>query len=151
MRYTLDYSFLVLYGAPLGVFCTNLTYFNDLLNFEEPMSDKRKNDRLDILGHVQIRQNSLDSPIDALIGDVSDSGIRIHVKQPLSGRVEILQFHFVDALGKMETDITETVKGQVAWLKQKGKWYSAGIKFDGLNHREHTAILDFLKKYLKVE
>jgi hypothetical protein len=100
---------------------------------------------------VQIRQNALGSPIVALIGDISDSGIRIHVKQPLSGRLEILQFHFVDVLGQVETEITATVKGQVAWLKQKGKWYSAGIRFDGLNHREHTAILDFLKKYLKVE
>jgi hypothetical protein len=133
------------------MFCANLTYFDDLLNFETTMSDKRKNDRLDILGHVQIRQNALGSPIVALIGDISDSGIRIHVKQPLSGRLEILQFHFVDVLGQVETEITATVKGQVAWLKQKGKWYSAGIRFDGLNHREHTAILDFLKKYLKVE
>ncbi len=128
-----------------------LTYFRDLLNFEIAMKDKRENNRLDILGHVEMKSSPSDRPLDALIGDVSYSGIRVYVKEHLSGRVEISRCHFVDALGGVEAEITETVYGQVMWIKQKGKWYSVGIKFDGLNSKDHPATLAFLDKYIKIK
>ncbi len=128
-----------------------LTYCGDLLNFEIAMKDKRGNNRLDILGHVEIRSGLSDRSLDALIGDVSYSGIRIYVKEHLAGRVEISRCHFVDVLDGAEAEITETVYGQVMWIKQKGKWYSVGIKFDGLNSQDQPAIVAFLDKYIKIK
>ncbi len=115
------------------------------------MNDKRENNRLDILGHVEIRRGLSDGTLDALIGDVSYSGIRVYVKEHLAGRVEISRCHFVDALGGVETEVTETVHGQVMWIKQKGKWYSVGIKFDDLNSQDHPTILAFLDKHIKIK
>jgi len=128
-----------------------LTYFHHLLNFEIAMGDKRENNRLDILGHVQIKRGPSDCLLDALIGDISNSGIRVYIKEHLSGRVEISRCHFVDVLGGAETEISETVRGQVVWIKQKGKWYSVGIKFDGLNQKNHSAMLAFLEKHANIK
>jgi hypothetical protein len=114
-------------------------------------SDKREFNRLDILGHVQIKRRVLDAPLDALIGDISFTGMRIHLKEHLSGRIEISRFCFVDVPGGEETEITDKVKGQVAWVKQKGKWYSVGIRFEGLNRQDHRAILTFLEKHLQIK
>jgi hypothetical protein len=115
------------------------------------MKDKRENNRLDILGHVEIKRGSSKPSLDALIGDVSYSGIRVYVKEHLAGQVEISRCHFVDAMGGVETEIAETVHGRVMWIKQKGKWYSVGIKFDSLNSQDHPAILAFLDKHIKVK
>ncbi len=112
------------------------------------MVDKRAHNRLDIIGLAQIKQDESDLPLEAQIVDISYNGMRIYVKQRISGRVEVLLCYFGD---KSQKQIAETVKGQVSWIKGKGLWYSVGIKFDGLNPQDHDLTLTFLDQFIKIE
>ncbi len=112
------------------------------------MVEKRAYNRLDIIGLAQIKQGESDLPSEAQIADISYDGMRIYVKERISGRVEILLCYFGDGSKKQ---IAETVKGQVSWIKGKGLWYSVGIKFDGLNPQDHNATLTFLDQYIKIK
>jgi hypothetical protein len=112
------------------------------------MEDKRAFNRLDIIGLAQIRRESSDLPLDAQIVDISYDGMRIYVKEPLSGRLEVSLCYLGDGT---KQEIAEVVKGQVAWIKEKGLWYSIGIQFDGLNPQDHGTTLSFLDKWVKMK
>ncbi len=112
------------------------------------MVEKRFYNRLDIIGLAQIKQGESDLPLEAQIVDISYNGMRIYIKQRVAGRVEILLCYFGD---KSQKQIAETVKGQVSWIKGKGLWYSAGIKFEGLNPQDHNETLAFLDQYIKIK
>jgi hypothetical protein len=112
------------------------------------MGEKRAFNRLDIIGLAQIKRDASDLPLDAQIVDISYNGMRIYVKEPISGRVEVALCYFADGT---KQDIAETVKAQVAWIKEKGLWYTVGIQFDGLNPQDHSATLAFLDKYVKIK
>jgi hypothetical protein len=112
------------------------------------MTEKRAYSRLDIIGLAQIKEGDSDLSLEAQIVDISYNGMRIYVKQRISGRVEILLCYFGD---KSQKPIAETVKGQVSWIKGKGLWYSVGIKFDGLDPQDHNGTLAFLDQYIKIK
>jgi hypothetical protein len=112
------------------------------------MAEKRAQNRLDIIGLAQIKQSESVLPLEAQIVDISYDGMRIYVKERVSGRIEILLCYFGD---KSQKQIAETVKGQVSWVKGKGLWYSVGIKFDGLNPQDHNGTLAFLDQYIKIK
>ena len=112
------------------------------------MEDKRAFNRLDIIGLAKIRRESSDLPLDAQIVDISYDGMRIYVKEPLSGQVEVSLCYFADGT---KQEIAETVKAQVAWIKEKGLWYTIGIQFEGLNPQDHSTTLAFLDKYVKMK
>jgi len=112
------------------------------------MRDKRALNRLDIIGLAQIRQDASDLPLEAQIVDISYDGMRVYAKEPLSGGVEVSLCYFADGT---KQEIAETVKAHVAWIKEKGLWYTVGIKFEGLNPQDHGATLAFLDKYVKIK
>jgi hypothetical protein len=112
------------------------------------MREKRAFNRLDIIGLAQIRRDDSEIPLEAQIVDISYNGMRIYVKEPLSGPVQVSLCYFSDG---SKQEIAETVKAQVAWIKEKGLWYTVGIQFDGLNAQDHSATLAFLDKYVKIK
>jgi hypothetical protein len=112
------------------------------------MGGERKYSRLGILGLAHISGDSSDLPLEAQIVDISYNGMRINVRVPISGRINVTFCCFPDGTNNQSA---ETVQAEAVWVEKKGLWYSAGLRFvDTLNPQEHSATLTFLDRYLKI-
>jgi len=112
------------------------------------MGNKRQHNRLDIIGLAHIIGGASDLPLEAQILDINYHGMRVCMKEPTIGQVVAHISHFADGIDKR---IDEMVRGQIIWTKKKGMWYQLGIKLAGLNPKDHSGIIAFLDKYLKLK
>jgi hypothetical protein len=111
------------------------------------MSGIRKHHRLDIIGMAQVIEDGAEPPLEVQIVDISPIGMRVHLREPIGGRLKFRLRQFADGT---KTSIDETVDAQVVWIHKKGLWYSVGVQFtEDLNPKDHKAILAFLQRYLK--
>lgn len=111
------------------------------------MQENRETDRCNIIGLAHIRREGHNLSLEAQIANISYSGMRIYVKEPLSGRVEISLYY--DLEGTTE-QFEERLKAEVTWCQGRGLWYSAGINFDELNPDEHAMTLAFLDRHIPI-
>jgi len=112
------------------------------------MGNKRQHNRLDIIGLAHIRGGPSDLSLEAQILDINYHGMRVCMKEPTTGQVEVIISYFA---GGTDKRIDEMVRGQIIWTKNKGMWYQLGIKLAGLNPKDHSGIIAFLDKYLKLK
>ncbi len=106
--------------------------------------DHRKNHRFDILGVAHIKHEPEYIPLEAQVVNISHSGVRLYVREALSGRVAVSLYYFADGT---KLKIAETIQAEVAWVQERGSWYSIGLRFQDLNFGDHPATLTFLDEY----
>jgi c-di-GMP-binding flagellar brake protein YcgR len=105
---------------------------------------KKENKRVSMIAAAVIRANLSGPPVEAHVLNISYGGAGIYVKEPLTGKVQIV-INLTVAAGKQKA---ETVSGKVIWKRPVGSWYVVGVSFDGLDNNEHTHILSFLDRAL---
>jgi hypothetical protein len=115
------------------------------------MAEKRGVNRLDIMGLAYVRRNPSGPLFEAQIVNINHQGVKVYMKEPISGQTEI-QICYLSCLADgTYKEIGETIKAQRAWIKQNGRWYSIGFKFDGLNQKDHGSTLTFLNRYCQIK
>jgi PilZ domain len=106
-------------------------------------SDQRKKRRISVVATAVVRQGPSGPPVEAYLVNISYGGVGLYVKDPLQGRVHATINLRVGAKKR----IPVTVSGRVTWTKSVGMMYAVGISFEGLNPKDHGALLSFLENW----
>lgn len=109
--------------------------------------NQRQKDRISMFAAAVVRNSPSSPPVEAYIVNISYGGLGMYVKKPLQGRV---QTALNLSIGKSKR-VTETIWGQVTWVKPVGTSYAVGISFEGLNPKDHGVLLSFLETWHPVE
>jgi c-di-GMP-binding flagellar brake protein YcgR len=113
--------------------------------------ERRKYDRIRLLGQAEIRQSGIDHPIQAHILDMSYGGMQLYTKESITGTVKILLCNFKDLESGAEKWANEIIKAKVIQCKKKGAGFSVSVEFDALDSENHNRTLAFLDRYMWIK
>ena len=101
--------------------------------------------RASFIALADIRPNPQSPPSEAYVINFSQGGIAIYSKELLQGRAEMTLYLFDDN-GR---PVAETIWGKVAWKKKIGSLYAVGLRFVGLNSRDHSLTIAAMDEALR--
>ena len=110
--------------------------------------DKRRKDpRCPITSAVLIRileGKDSESPFNGLVMNVSKGGAEIGALQPVrkDEEIEAVLFFLDEEAGRVQE---ETVRATALWETKLPPFYLFGVKFSGLNKKEHPGLLRYMK------
>lgn len=106
--------------------------------------EKRKYQRYGIASIAIIYILSTGESIEAFISSISQGGIGIYSQHIIDIGLDIdVQISFLQTNGNEE--ITETIPGQVVWVKNLQKNFVIGITFTTLDSVRHANLLNYIE------